>query len=358
MKMTAHTTPTIAHHMDLTAFNTLGFSVSAERYIAVRDTPSFIQWLCAPEQAGLREQPRFILGGGSNLVLTQNVSALVLHLQTVGMQEVKRDDTHVWMEVQAGEVWHDWVMHTVAQGWAGVENLALIPGTVGASPVQNIGAYGMEAGQAIEYVTVFDFATLQTVQIAAQECAFAYRDSLFKHALHNGQAHYLITSVCFKLRHDLRDWQATLGYGDVASRVAENTQGRAIRPSDVAQAIISIRQSKLPDPKILGNAGSFFKNPVVDKIQADALKTQYDKLPCYPMADGRVKLAAGWLIEQAGWKGIRSADGHVGVYDKQALVLVNHGGGTGTQLMALARAIAEDVQSKFGVTIEPEPIVV
>ena len=358
MKMTAHTTPTIAHHMDLTAFNTLGFSVSAERYIAVRDTPSFIQWLCAPEQAGLREQPRFILGGGSNLVLTQDIQALVLHLQTVGMQEVKRDDTHVWMEVQAGEVWHDWVMHTVAQGWAGVENLALIPGTVGASPVQNIGAYGMEAGQAIEYVTVFDFATLQTVQIAAQECAFAYRDSLFKHALHNGQAHYLITSVCFKLRHDLRDWQATLGYGDVASRVAENTQGRAIRPSDVAQAIISIRQSKLPDPKILGNAGSFFKNPVVDKIQADALKTQYDKLPCYPMADGRVKLAAGWLIEHAGWKGARSADGHVGVYDKQALVLVNHGGGTGTQLMALARAIAEDVQSKFGVSIEPEPIVV
>ena len=356
--MTAHTTPTIAHHIDLTAFNTLGFSVSAEQYIAVRDTPSFIQWWCAPEQTALREEPRFILGGGSNLVLTQNVSALVLHLQTVGMQEVKRDDTHVWMEVQAGEVWHDWVMHTVAQGWAGVENLALIPGTVGASPVQNIGAYGMEAGQAIEYVTAFDFATLKMVQIAAQECAFAYRDSLFKHALHNGQARYLITAVCFKMRHDLRDWQATLGYGDVASRVAEMTQGRAIRPSDVAQAIIGIRSSKLPDPKILGNAGSFFKNPVVDKTQADALKTQYDKLPCYPMADGRVKLAAGWLIEHAGWKGARSADGHVGVYDKQALVLVNHGGGTGTQLMALARAIAEDVQSKFGVSIEPEPIVV
>lgn len=358
MKMTAHTTPTIAHHMDLTAFNTLGFSVSAERYIAVRDTPSFIQWWCVPEQATLREQPRFILGGGSNLVLTQDIRALVLHLQTVGMQEVKRDDTHVWIEVQAGEVWHDWVMHTVAQGWAGVENLALIPGTVGASPVQNIGAYGMEAGQAIEYVTAFDFATLKTVQIAAQECAFAYRDSLFKHALHNGQARYLITSVCFKLRHDLRDWQATLGYGDVASCVAENTQGRAIRPSDVAQAIIGIRSSKLPDPKILGNAGSFFKNPVVDKTQADALKTQYDKLPCYPMADGRVKLAAGWLIEQAGWKGARSADGHVGVYDKQALVLVNHGGGTGAQLMGFARVIADDVQSKFGVTIEPEPIVV
>ena len=356
--MTAHTTPTIAHHMDLTAFNTLGFSVSAERYIAVRDTPSFIQWLCAPEQAGLREQPRFILGGGSNLVLTQDIQALVLHLQTVGMQEVKRDDTHVWMEVQAGEVWHDWVMHTVAQGWAGVENLALIPGTVGASPVQNIGAYGMEAGQAIEYVTAFDFATLKMVQIAAQECAFAYRDSLFKHALHNGQARYLITAVCFKMRHDLRDWQATLGYGDVASRVAEMTQGRAIRPSDVAQAIIGIRSSKLPDPKILGNAGSFFKNPVVNKAQADALKAQYEKLPCYPMADGRVKLAAGWLIEQAGWKGARSADGHVGVYEKQALVLVNHGGGTGTQLMALARAIAEDVQRKFGVTIESEPIVV
>ena len=356
--MTAHTTPTIAHHIDLTAFNTLGFSVSAEQYIAVRDTPSFIQWLCAPEQAGLREQPRFILGGGSNLVLTQDIQALVLHLQTVGMQEVKRDDTHVWMEVQAGEVWHDWVMHTVAQGWAGVENLALIPGSVGASPVQNIGAYGMEAGQAIEYVTAFDFATLQTVRIAVQECAFAYRDSLFKHALHNGQARYLITAVCFKMRHDLRDWQTTLGYGDVAKKVSEQAKGRLMTPQDVAQAIISIRQSKLPDPKILGNAGSFFKNPVVDKIQADALKTQYDKLPCYPMADGRVKLAAGWLIEQAGWKGIRSADGHVGVYDKQALVLVNHGGGTGTQLMALARAIAEDVQSKFGVSIEPEPIVV
>ena len=356
--MTAQPIPTIAHHVDLTAFNTLGFSVFAAQYIGVQDTDAFIAWWCAPEQGILREQPRFIFGGGSNLVLTQDIQALVLHLQTTGMQEVKRDDTHVWVEVQAGEVWHDWVMHTVKQGWAGVENLALIPGTVGASPVQNIGAYGMEAGQAIEYVTAFDFASLKMAQISAQECAFGYRDSLFKHALHNEQARYLITSVCFKLRHDLRDWQATLGYGDVANRVSENTQGRAVCPADVAQAIISIRQSKLPDPKVLGNAGSFFKNPVVEKSQADAIKIQYEKLPCYPMADGRIKLAAGWLIEQAGWKGARSDDGHVGVYEKQALVLVHHGGGTGTQLMALACAIAEDVQRKFGVFIEPEPIVV
>ena len=358
MNMTADTRPAIAQHIDLTAFNTLGFSVYAEQYIRVNDMDAFVNWWCAPERALLREQARFILGGGSNLVLTQDVTALVVHLQNKGMSEVKRDQTHVWIDVQAGELWHDWVMHTVAQGWTGVENLALIPGTVGASPVQNIGAYGMEAGQAIEYVSVFDFESLQTVQLSSQDCAFGYRDSLFKHALHNGQARYLITSVCFKLRHDLRDWQATLGYGDVAQKVSEQAQGRLMTPQDVAQAIIHIRSSKLPDPKVLGNAGSFFKNPVVEKTQADALKAQHDTLPCYPMADGRVKLAAGWLIEQAGWKGACSEDGHVGVYDKQALVLVNHGGGTGAQLMTFARAIADDVRGKFGVLIEPEPIVV
>ena len=348
----------IENDVDLTAHNTMGFSVKASKYVRIDDWHAFLSWWRAPEQTDVRTQPRFILGGGSNLVLTQNIHALVLHLQTKGIREIQRDEQYVWCEVQAGESWHDWVMHTVTQGWAGIENLALIPGTVGASPVQNIGAYGMEAGQAIAYVNMLDFATGQMQQISAQDCAFAYRDSIFKHALHAGQARYLIASVCFKLRHNLSDWQAILGYGDVAQRVAERTQGTAVTPYDVTQAVIAIRQSKLPDPNILGNAGSFFKNPVVSAKQADVLKTQYEKLPCYPMADGGVKLAAGWLIEQAGWKGFCSADGHVGVYEKQALVLVHHGGGSGMQLMQLAQEIAADVQHKFGVLIEPEPIVV
>ena len=348
----------MAHDVDLTAYNTMGFSVRANDYVCINDWDAFLNWWRAPEQADLHARPRFILGGGSNLVLTQDVPALVLHMQTKGIREVQRDAQYVWCEVAAGEIWHDWVMHTVAQGWAGIENLALIPGTVGASPVQNIGAYGMEAAQAIVYVNAFDFASGEMVRISMRECAFAYRDSIFKHALHAEQARYLIVSVCFQLRHDLTEWQATLGYGDVAQQVQERTQGRSVMPADVAQAIIQIRQSKLPDPNVLGNAGSFFKNPVVSAQQADALKTQYEKLPCYPMADGGVKLAAGWLIEQAGWKGFCSADGHVGVYAKQALVLVHHGGGTGAQLMQLARQIAADVQHKFGVLIEPEPIVI
>ena len=345
------------HGVDLTAYNTMGFAVRAHDYVGISDWSAFLDWWRAPAQVRLHAQPRFILGGGSNLVLTQDIAALVLHVQTRGIHELRRDAKHVWCEVAAGESWHDWVMHTVAQGWAGIENLALIPGTVGACPVQNIGAYGMEAGQAIEYVTVLDFASGEMVRLSAEDCRFAYRDSLFKQVQYAGQARYLIASVCFKLQHDLSDWQASLGYGDVAQRVAELASGREIRPADVAQAVIAIRQSKLPDPKVLGNAGSFFKNPVVSQAQADELKARYEKLPCYPMSDGMVKLAAGWLIEQAGWKGKTSASGHVGVYEKQALVLVHHGGGTGTQLMQLAHQIAEDVFKQFGVRIEPEPIV-
>ena len=351
----------IVHNVDLTAYNTMGFAARAHDYVGIDDWAAFLDWWRAPAQASLHTQPRFILGGGSNLVLTQDIVALVLHLQTRGINEVRRDATHIWCEVAAGESWHDWVMHSVAQGWAGIENLALIPGTVGACPVQNIGAYGMEVGQAIEYVTVFDFADGLMRRLSAQECAFAYRDSIFKHARYAGQARYLIASVCFKLRHDLSDWQASLAYGDVAQRVAqtlaESVAERGIQPADVAQAVIAIRQSKLPDPKVLGNAGSFFKNPVVSETQAAALKAQYPSLPCYPMGNGGVKLAAGWLIERAGWKGFRTPDGHVGVYDKQALVLVHHGGGSGVQLMQLARQIVADVQHKFGVLIEPEPIV-
>lgn len=347
--------------IDLRPYNTFGFAVTARRYLALRDTQTWLDWWSAPEQSALRTQPRFILGGGSNLVLTHDVQTLVLHLQTQGRQETRRDEQSVWFEVQAGEVWHDWVMWTVAQGYAGIENLSLIPGTVGAAPVQNIGAYGMEVRQAIEYVRAYDFATDTVAVLSRDECAFGYRDSIFKHVTHEGQARYLILAVGFKLRHQLDDWQATLGYGDVAQRVSEQAQGRVdttITPADVASAIIAIRQSKLPNPKIIGNAGSFFKNPLVTTTVATALKTQFPNLPTYPVANGQVKLAAGWLIEQAGWKGVRDKVFAIGVYDKQALVLVNHGGATGAQLMAFAEKIVADVQDKFGVAIEPEPIVV
>ncbi|MGL4766620.1 MAG: UDP-N-acetylmuramate dehydrogenase [Formosimonas sp.] len=341
------------YSVDLTAFNTMGFSVLAREYLAITSARQLSDYFLSVGDA-----PCFVLGGGSNLVLTRDIDATVVHLRTKGIAVYEETASHVVVGVQAGEVWHDWVMTSVERGWLGLENLALIPGSVGACPVQNIGAYGVEVKDTLHKVKAWDRLTQKWAWLSNAECQFAYRHSIFKtefiDAAHT-QPRYVISKVFFKLLKDPRQWQAKIGYGDVAAKVAQIAGDAPLTPAHVAQAIIQIRSSKLPNPAELGNAGSFFKNPLLDAAQAAQLKAQYPDLPTYPQPDGQVKVAAGWLIERAGFKGYR--DGAVGVYTKQALVLVHYGNGTGTQLMALAHTIARAVYAQFGVQISPEPIV-
>ncbi|GHA74713.1 UDP-N-acetylenolpyruvoylglucosamine reductase [Formosimonas limnophila] len=340
--------------VDLTSLNTLGFSVCAHRYVAIRSARELSSYFKA-----YPDEDCFVLGGGSNLVLTRDIDATVLHMQSRGVAVYEETDTHVVVGVQAGEIWHDFVMASVARGWFGLENLALIPGTVGACPVQNIGAYGVEIKDALHKVKAWDRLTQSWVWFDNAQCEFSYRDSVFKHAFLDEactQSRYVISKVFFKLLKDKTQWQPKIGYGDVATRVADLAAGGEVTAVHVAQAIIEIRSTKLPDPKVLGNTGSFFKNPIVDAALAAQLKTTHPNAPMYPQPDGTVKIAAGWLIEQAGFKGLR--DGAVGVYEKQALVLVHHGGGTGAELMALAQRISAAVFTQFGVRISPEPMVI
>lgn len=344
----------LQHDVDLSPFNTLGFTVRAQSYVPIRAARELSAYFKTTPDAKC-----FVLGGGSNLVLTRDIEATVLHMQSRGVAVYEETASHVIVGVQAGEVWHEFVMNTVEQGWMGLENLALIPGSVGASPVQNIGAYGVEVKDTLHKIKAWDRLKSAWAWLDASDCAFGYRDSVFKHAYLDDahtQARYVISKVFFKLLKDRAQWQPKLDYGDVAARVQAISAGQTVTPAHVAQAIVEIRNSKLPDPAVLGNAGSFFKNPVVDATQAAALKITHPNLPCYPQPDKQVKIAAGWLIEQAGFKGQR--DGAVGVYDKQALVLVNHGGGTGAELMAFAARIAQTVFEQFGVVIAPEPIVI
>jgi UDP-N-acetylmuramate dehydrogenase len=333
----------LATTIDLTPFNTLALPGKAARYLRVTDPAQLADPALARER-------RFVLGGGSNLVLTGDFDGLVLHMAIPGKRLVK-EDAEAWIiEAGAGENWHDFVQWTLARGWPGLENLSLIPGTVGAAPVQNIGAYGLEVGERLLSVTAWDFEKQAFFTVDRSDCRFAYRDSLFKQQGWHLDGRVAITSVLFRLP---KSWQANTRYADVTQELA----ARGIdAPSarDIADAVIAVRQRKLPDPAVTPNAGSFFHNPVVNAGQAEALKAQYPTLPCYPQPDGRVKLAAGWLIEQAGWKG--KALGPVGMYEKQALVLVNHGGATGSDVRKTMAAVQADVLAKFGVALTPEPI--
>ena len=340
-------------NVDLTSFNTMGFAVKAKQYVAIHSASALSAYFKAQP-----DTPCFVLGGGSNLVLTRDIEATVLHMQTRGIAVYEETDSHVVVGVQAGEVWHDFVMTTVTRGWMGLENLALIPGSVGACPVQNIGAYGVEVKDTLLKIKAWDRLNSVWVWLENADCQFSYRDSIFKHAYLDAaktQPRYVIIKVFFKLLKDKTQWQPKIAYGDVAAGVAQIAGDQELTAAHVAQAIIEIRSSKLPDPKVLGNAGSFFKNPVVTNDVAAVLKEKYPNIPMYAQPNNESKIAAGWLIEQAGFKGLR--DGEVGVYDKQALVLVHYGQGTGGQLMALAQRISAQVLQKFDVLITPEPIV-
>jgi len=326
--------------------NTFGVAARAPWLVSVDDAAALPDALAA---APLREGFALAIGGGSNLLFAGDPDGAVLELSGRRVRTLEDDGERAIVRADAGAVWHGFVLQTLADGYAGLENLALIPGTVGASPIQNIGAYGVEVREFVHVVEAFEPATGQWHRFDNAACAFAYRDSLFKREADR----YLIAAVEFALprRAALRLDYAGIGEELAARGIA------APRPQDVAEAVIAIRRRKLPDPAVLGNAGSFFKNPIVPAAQAEALLAQHPGLPVFrgDGADTR-KLSAAWLIDGCGWKGHR--DGDAGVSAAHALVLVNHGGASGAQLLDLARRIADSVRARFGVTIEPEPRIV
>jgi UDP-N-acetylmuramate dehydrogenase len=321
--------------------NTFGFDVKAKFCFAFTELADLDTFLHSNQS--WKEEKLLILGQGSNILFTGDFDGLVIQPQVPGIFIIKEDRQNVWIEAGAGETWDDLVQFTVDYGFGGIENLSLIPGNVGAAPVQNIGAYGQEAGNVIEKVKGFDLQNGEIVEFSLAECEFGYRSSIFKSRLKN---RIIITSVVFKLE---KFPEFILGYGDVEKKASEKGE---ISLATIREAIVEIRRSKLPDVTELGNAGSFFKNPVVSMEVAEVLKQKYPSLPVYPAAAETSKLAAGWLIEQSGWKGFR--DGDAGVHEKQALVLVNYGNATGKQIFDLSEKIKQSVFEKFGVELERE----
>lgn len=328
--------------VSLKPFNTFGVEVKARWFVEAHndsDVRDALAW------ASEKNVEVLVVGGGSNLLLTGDIDALVLRMASRGIRITHEDCGGAIVEAEAGEPWHPFVQDMLARGLSGLENLSLIPGTVGAAPMQNIGAYGVEIKDVFHSLVALDRQTGELREFALQDCAFGYRDSVFKHQV----GRWLILRVRFKL-----SFAATLhlDYGPVRQRLQE--QGiEQPTPIHVSRAICAIRSEKLPDPAVLGNAGSFFKNPVVPAELAARIKQEHPGLVAYPQADGQVKLAAGWLIEQAGWKGFREGD--AGVHALQSLVLVNYGAATGLELLKLAQRIQADILERFGVSLEMEP---
>ena len=327
-------------------FNSFGLPATAHTLVRIDSDAALRRVVDHPE---LGRAPKFILGGGSNIVFTRDPLAVVLKVEVRGRRLVQERADAWIVEAGAGENWHDLVAWTLAQGWPGLENLALIPGSVGAAPVQNIGAYGVELKDRFESLDVIDLVTGRSVTLDASMCHFGYRDSVFKHAL-SGKG--VITRVRFRLP---RPWQAVLGYLELERKMQE-TGISAPDAQTVFGWVCAIRRAKLPDPALIGNVGSFFKNPVVSVEQCRDIIGRDPEVVHYPLPDGSVKLAAGWLIDACGWKG--KSVGRAGVYERQALVLVNRGGASGAEVVTLARAIQESVYGRFGIRLEPEPVVV
>ena len=338
----------VVRDVDLAARNTLALPGRAAFYARINSTDQLAQLTRLAEQLPPR---RFVLGGGSNLLLTGDYDGLVLQMAIPGRELVGEDSDAWYVRAGGGENWHEFVDWTLDQGWPGLENLALIPGCVGAAPVQNIGAYGSEVADRFHCLTAIDTRSGETLRFDRAQCRFGYRDSVFKHNGDHLDGRLAISEVTFRLP---KSWQAITRYGEVDAELAAQSVGKP-DARQVFDAIVAIRRRKLPDPAQLPNAGSFFHNPLVDAATAKQLLADHPGLPCYAQPDGRSKLAAGWLIERAGWKG-RDL-GPVGMYEKQALVLVNRGGATGSDVVALMRAVQRDVRQKFGVDLTPEPIV-
>ncbi len=331
----------IQENISLKPFTTFGIDKKAKFFTTVTTLDELKSALLVAKE---KQLPVFILGGGSNILLTRDIEGLVIKLEIKGINLVKEDEDQLWAEVGAGEMWHELVMHSIAKDWAGLENLSLIPGTVGASPMQNIGAYGVEIKDVFDSLMAMNRETLELQSFDAEACRFGYRESVFKQTFKD---QFVITSVTFRLS---KTPNFHLEYGAIREVLAANGIDQpSIRA--ISDAVIQIRQSKLPDPKEIGNAGSFFKNPTIPNAQFDELKASYPSIPGYPSAEG-VKVSAGWLIEQTGWKGKRI--GEVGVHAKQALVLVNYGGGSGEEIKKLSEQIQASVYDKFGVQLQAE----
>ena len=330
----------VLQNVSLKQYNTFGIDITARQFACFSNTEELQELLTA--SAG---QQQLILGGGSNLLFTNDFNGWVLKNEIKGVQRVSEDDTNVYVTVGAGENWHQLVMQCVDSGWAGLENLSLIPGNAGASPMQNIGAYGVEVKDVIHEVKAWHKEDRQLVTFSNAACEFGYRESVFKQKYKN---QFVILSITYRLR---KHPQFHTSYGAIQKELeAMGVQELSIR--SVADAVIRIRSSKLPDPAQIGNAGSFFKNPSVSKEQYRQLKAAFPLLVAYENSDGTWKLAAGWLIEQCGWKGFRRGD--AGCHAQQALVLVNYGLATGAEIFQLSEEIQQSVLNKFGVLLERE----
>ena len=331
----------IQHNYPLLAHNTFGMDVEASvfvEYESVTELKEILLHQLCPEGKWLH------IGGGSNLLFTGDFDGMILHSAIKGFEVVSENEDEVLVRAGAGEVWDDFVAYTVEKGWYGAENLSLIPGEVGASAVQNIGAYGVEAKDLIVKVDTLEVETGKERVFGNEECGYAYRESVFKHAL---KGKYIVTHVTYRLsKHP----SYRLDYGNVRAELEK--RGCELTLENVRQTIIDIRESKLPDPKVQGNAGSFFMNPIVPRPLFEELLSKYPSMPFYEVDAERVKIPAAWMIDQCGWKGKQL--GHAGVHSKQALVLVNCGGATGQEIIALSEEIQRSVFDKFGVRISPE----
>jgi len=332
----------VSTDVDITHELTFHVPAMASRYIEVKDDDQVRDALSFGREEGLNI---LILGGGSNMLFHSNFEGLVVKIASRGIEVLNDDGRVLEVVAEAGEMWHDFVIHTLDNGWGGLENLALIPGCVGASPMQNIGAYGIEIKDVFSWLEAINIETGECVKFLLEDCKFGYRESIFKL---EEKGKWVIVRVAFRLD---RKSELKTGYGALESELS-NISKEKITHSDVANAVVKIRNSKLPNPAILGNAGSFFKNPVIDNTLFSDLQLIYPEIPNYSQTDGSIKLAAGWLIDQAGWKGHNR--GTHGVHDKQALVLVNRGGASGLEIWQLAIDIMTSVEHKFGIKLEPE----
>ena len=332
----------IKENISLKPYNTFGIDAKARFFISI-DSVEKLKTVLSLEQ--FKSAKKLFIGGGSNLLLLNDFDGLVIKIEISGIDKVTETENGVILKAGAGVIWHEFVMYCVDNRFYGVENLSLIPGTVGAAPMQNIGAYGVEIKDVFESLQALNTSKLEIETFNLEKCRFGYRESIFKH---EAKDKYVILNVSFNLQ---KNGNLNLEYGAIKDTLS---QMQISNPTlkEVSEAVISIRKSKLPDPAEIGNSGSFFKNPEIPKTQFEKLKEKYPNAPSYPVNENLVKVPAGWLIEQAGWKGHR--EGNVGVHTKQALVLVNYGGGTGIEIKALAEKIQKSVFEKYGIEINPE----
>ena len=332
----------VQHQVELQSLNTLGIPAKARLFVSVESVEQLQHIL---RETQIDEQRIFVLGGGSNILLANDFDGLVLQMDIKGKEVIKETEKHVWLRIGGGENWHRTVRYAVKKGWGGIENLSLIPGRVGAAPIQNIGAYGVELVDVFEELEAVELATAQNRKFQKEECEFGYRESIFKGPL---KGKYAVTHITLKL-----DKNPTINssYGAIQSELEKRgIESPTIR--DISDIVIDIRNRKLPKPENLGNAGSFFKNPIIDTQEFERLQQSFPEMPGYALGDETTKVPAGWLIEEAGWKG--KVLGNTGTYKQQALVIVNHGGATAEEVLKLARKIQQSVKEKFEIDLIPE----